>query len=129
MGKLLIFPTGAPSSRLIPVAFCEHQVTGDGRVVCRKVGQGDTTEVAVALCATCPAALIQCSHLRFTLRQHTAAPMLVRRPEGGRDETWDLPPVMRFERATCARRPGTISSPVDCAGCTLRLVEYTGGRR
>jgi hypothetical protein len=122
MAKMLTFPTRSSGPRPIPAAPCEHQqITADGRVVCRKVGQGNT-EVAVALCATCPAALVRCPHLRFTLRQHAPAPMLVRCP-GGRVEAWDdLPPVLRFERAYCALRRGAISSPADCAGCMLRLV-------
>ena len=122
-GTITPFPGAAKSHQprpLIPESHCEHrQVTTDGRVVCRKVGRGDT-EVSVALCTACPAALIQCSHLRFTLRKHAPPPIVVRYA-GGRTEVWDdMPPSMHFERAACALCRDAIHTPADCAGCTLR---------
>ena len=122
-GTITPFPGTARSHQprpLIPENHCEHrQVTADGRVICRKVGRGDA-EVSVALCAACPAALIQCPHLRFTLRKHAPMPIVVRYA-GGRTEVWDdMPPSMRFERAACALCRDAINTPADCAGCTLR---------
>jgi hypothetical protein len=100
---------------------CEHrQVTAGGRVVCRKAPKSDA-EVSPALCASCPATLVGCEHLRFTLRKHAPVPIVVRYA-GGRTEVWDdVPPAMRFERAACALRREPIGGPADCAGCALRV--------
>jgi hypothetical protein len=104
-----------------PQAPCEHrQVTADGRVACSKVPRGDA-EVTPALCATCPATLIDCQHLRFTLRKHAPVPIVVRHA-GGRTEVWDnIPPAMCFAHAACVLRREAVGSPADCAGCTLRM--------
>jgi len=122
-GTITPFPGATASHRprsLVPQAPCEHrQVTADGRIVCRKVARGDA-EVSPALCASCPAALAGCEHLRFTLRKYAPVPIVVRYG-GGRTEVWgDAPPAMRFERAACALRREPIGSPADCAGCALR---------
>jgi len=121
-GTITPFPTTAhqphPPATTNP---CEHrQVTGDGRVICRKIGTGDA-EVSAELCASCPAAVIGCAHLRFTLRKHAPVPIVVRYA-GGRTEVWDdVPPTMRLDRAACVLRREPISCPADCAGCGLRM--------
>ncbi|MBU0492990.1 MAG: hypothetical protein KKA73_09440 [Chloroflexi bacterium] len=99
---------------------CEQrQVTADGRVVCRKVGQGDA-EVTPDLCAACPTTVIGCQHLRFTLTKHAPVPIVVRYA-GGRTEVWDdIPPSMRLARGACVLRREAVNGPADCAGCALR---------
>ena len=114
---------GPSPAHLAGPSPCEHQVNGH----CRKVDQG-SPQVSPALCAACPAALVKCPHLQFTLRRHQPAPITVRL-SNGRAEAWDdLPPAMRFNRATCALRPGNpIQTPADCVGCALRFTKL-GGR-
>jgi hypothetical protein len=123
MKRIIPFPGVAKPHQprpLVPETPCEHrQEIAGGRVICRKVAQGDAG-VSATLCDTCPAALVQCPHLQFTLRRHAPAPIVVRHPDG-RTEAWDdLPPAMRFEGATCALYREAINTPADCAGCTLR---------
>ncbi len=102
----------------------QRQVLADGRVVCDKVGRGNA-EVSPALCATCPAAQVNCQHLRYTLRKDEPVPIVVRYA-GGRTEVWDdLPPSIKFSQAACALRREPITSPADCAGCPLRLAPAT----
>lgn len=124
MGRIITpFPGTKAHQTRIPVSGrpCEHrQVTGDGRVVCGKAPKGDT-EVSPTLCASCPATLVDCKHLRYTLRKHAPVPIVVRYA-GGRTEVWDdVPPAMRFARAACVLRREAICGPADCAGCTLRM--------
>lgn len=97
------------------------KVLADGRVVCGKVGRGQRhAEVSPALCATCPAKMVNCKHLRYTLRKDEPVPIVVRYA-GGRTEVWDdVPPSMKFSQAACALRREPIQSPADCAGCVLR---------
>jgi len=109
-----------PQSSTLPAPCPHRHVTADGRIACQKVPQGDA-EVSPALCAACPAALVSCQHLRFTLRKHAPVPIVVRYA-GGRTEVWDdVPPAMRFARAACALRREPINCPADCAGCGLRM--------
>jgi len=103
----------------------QRKVLADGRVVCGKVGRGNV-EVSPALCATCPARMVNCKHLRYTLRKDEPVPIVVRYA-GGRTEVWDdLPPSIKFSRAACVLRREPIQSPADCAGCVLRQAEQSG---
>jgi len=99
---------------------CPHRgVADDGRVVCAKISRGDN-EVSPALCATCPAAQINCQHLRFTLEKSLASSIIVHYGNG-KTEVWDdRPPALRFNRAACLARVVPIVSGKDCAaGCAL----------
>lgn len=103
----------------------QRKVLADGRVVCGKVGRGNA-EVSPALCAACPASLVGCKHLRYTLHKHEPVPIVVRYA-GGRTEVWDdVPPSMQFSQAACALRREPIQSPADCAGCALGRSERSG---
>lgn len=98
---------------------CEYRTTSkDGRIVCLKIVAG-SDEVSPTLCRTCPLKAINCAHLRFTLRQISPSPLVVR--FNGRTEIWDNdPPQIRFEHAACAARILPIEHPRACAGCALR---------
>jgi hypothetical protein len=96
-----------------------RQAEEDGRITCPKITQGDT-QVSPNICRSCPAAAINCSHLRFTLRKFTPTTILVRYGNG-RTEIWnDEPPRIEFLHAACAAKVLPIESPRQCAGCTLR---------
>lgn len=111
---------------------CEHRtVSADGRIVCKKIVEGDA-EVSPSLCRSCPHKLINCAHLRFSLRQKSPSPLLVR--FNGRTEMWDDgPPELLLERAACAARVIPVLDSGPCLGCALRrpLQEAAGqqGRR
>jgi hypothetical protein len=97
---------------------CEHRaVSKDGRIVCRKVIQGENS-VSPDLCRTCPFRAVNCSHLRFSLVHTSPSPLLVR--FNGRTELWnDEPPEVRFRQAACSVRIVPIEHPNFCAGCSL----------
>jgi hypothetical protein len=101
------------------LSACEHRtVAKDGRVVCRKIVEGDN-EVSPNVCRTCPFRAINCAHLRFSLRQTSASPLVVR--FNGREEVWDDgPPELALERAACAEKVTPLDSPRSCIGCALR---------
>lgn len=97
---------------------CHHRsVTEDGRVVCAKVGRGDR-EVSAALCAACPAARLNCQHLRFTLEKDAPSTLVVRYGNG-KTEVWqdDRPPQVRFARAACALLRVSLVNTSPCATC------------
>jgi hypothetical protein len=98
---------------------CEHRtVSKDGRITCRKIVEGEN-EVSPNVCRTCPHRAVNCSHLRFSLRQTSGSPLIVR--FNGRTEIWDDdPPELRFEQAACAARVIPIESARACAACPLR---------
>ncbi len=98
---------------------CEHRaVAKDGRIICSKIIEGDN-EVSPNTCRACPLKAVNCGHLRFSLRQTSSTPLIVR--HNGRTEIWDDdPPELRFERAACMARVIPIIEPRSCAGCTLR---------
>ena len=98
---------------------CEHRtVSGDGRIVCTKIVEGDA-EVSPEVCRDCPFRAIDCSHLRFSLRLTSPSPLIVR--FNGRQEVWDDgPPQIEFERAACAERVMPIHDVRACAECPLR---------
>jgi hypothetical protein len=98
---------------------CEHRtVSKGGRIVCAKIVDGDN-EVSPNLCRTCPCKAVNCAHLRFSLRQTSPSPLIVR--YNGRTEVWDDdPPELLFEHAACAARVVPIHGPRACAGCALR---------
>jgi hypothetical protein len=98
---------------------CEHRtVAKDGRIVCKKIVDGDN-EVSPNVCRACPFKSVNCAHLRFSLSQSSPSPLIVR--FNGRTEVWDDdPPELRFERAACSARVMPIEHPRSCAGCALR---------
>lgn len=104
---------------LVGLSSCQHRtVSKDGRIVCRKIAQGDN-QVSPNVCRACPFRAINCAHLRFSLCQTSPSPLIVR--FNGRTEIWnDDPPELRFERAACAARVVPIEHPRACAACALR---------
>lgn len=98
---------------------CEHRtVSKTGRIICSKIVEGEN-EVSPHVCHTCPFKAIRCKNLRFTLRQITPAPLLVR--YNGRTEIWDDdPPEIRLEQAACAARVIPIEDARTCAQCAMR---------
>ena len=101
--------------------LCEHRsVVADGRIVCAKITLGDN-EVSPNLCRNCPAKTIACHHLCFSLQKSSPCAIVVRYA-GGRTEVWnDEPPSISFLHAACAANVAPISSPKECAACSLRL--------
>jgi hypothetical protein len=101
--------------------LCEHRsVAADGRIVCAKITSGDN-EVSPNLCRNCPAKTIACRHLRFSLQKSSPSAIVVRYANS-RTEVWnDEPPSVSFLRAACAAKVTPISSPKECAACSLRL--------
>jgi hypothetical protein len=90
----------------------------DGRVVCKKIVQGDN-EVGPNICRACPVMAINCTHLRFTLQKITSTAILVRYGNG-RSEVWAAdPPRVALARGACAAKVMPIDGPKACAGCTL----------
>jgi hypothetical protein len=102
---------------------CAHRsVSKDGRIVCGKVVEGEN-EVSPNVCWACPAKAVNCTHLRFSLRQSVPSPLIVR--YNGRTEVWDDdPPELCFERAACDAQVMPIHSPRACAGCSLRQPQW-----
>jgi hypothetical protein len=100
-------------------SICEHRtVSKDGRVVCRKITEGDN-QVSPNVCRDCPFKTVNCAHLRFSLRQTWSSPLIVR--YNGRTEIWDDdPPRLDFDRAACAARVIPIEDPRVCASCSMR---------
>ena len=100
---------------------CEHRsVAADGRIVCAKITLGDN-EVSPNLCRDCPAKTIACGHLRFSLQKSSPSAIVVRYASG-RTEVWnDEAPSISFLRAACATKVAPITSPRECAACSLRL--------
>ena len=98
---------------------CEHRaVSKDGRIVCRKIVQGENA-VSPDLCRTCPFRAVNCSHLRFSLIHTSPSPLLVR--FNGHTELWnDEPAEVRFRQAACSARILPIEHPDFCTGCSLR---------
>jgi hypothetical protein len=111
--------SGQEANPLPTAGVCEHrQVSKDGRIVCTKIVEGDN-EVTPNVCRTCPFKAANCTHLRFSLRQVTPSPLIVR--FNGRTEVWDDdPPHVQFEQAACAARVSPIDHPKQCANCALR---------
>lgn len=97
---------------------CEHRaVSEDGRIVCRKVVQGENA-VSPDLCRACPFRAVNCCHLRFSLLQTSPSPLVVR--FNGRTELWDDEPAeVRFQRAACSVQVLSIEHPSICAACSV----------
>jgi hypothetical protein len=118
---MILLPTTGRSERapLVGLSPCEHRaVSKDGRIVCSKIADGDNA-VSPDACRSCPFKAVNCGHLRFSLRQTSPSPLIVR--FNGRTEVWDDdPPEIRFEQAACAAKVKPIEDPRACAGCTLR---------
>jgi hypothetical protein len=100
--------------------LCEHRsVATDGRIVCAKITLGDN-EVSPNLCRDCPAKSVACQHLHFSLQKSTPSAIVVRYA-GGRTEVWnEESPSISFLHAACAARVAPITSPKECAACSLR---------
>jgi hypothetical protein len=98
---------------------CEHRtVSKSGRIICKKIVEGEN-EVSPNVCRTCPVKSIHCKNLRFTLRQITPSPLLVR--YNGRTEIWDDdPPEVQLEQAACTAKVMPIEDARTCAQCALR---------
>ena len=101
--------------------LCQHRsVAANGRIVCAKITLGDN-EVSPNLCRNCPAKTIAYRHLRFSLQKSSPSAIVVRYATG-RTEVWnDEPPSVSFLRAACAAKVAPITSPRECAACSLRL--------
>ncbi len=112
---------GSPASvmELHSLSACEHRtVSKDGRIVCAKIVEGEN-EVSPNVCRACPFKAVNCKHLRFSLRQSTPSPLLVR--YNGRTELWDNGPAeLRFERAACLVKVTPVHEPRSCGSCPLR---------
>jgi hypothetical protein len=101
------------------VGSCEHRtVSKDGRIICDEIMEGENT-VSPDDCRTCPVKAVNCTHLRFSLRQTSPSPLIVR--FNGRTEVWDDEPAeIRFEQAACAAQVMPIEHPQVCGDCALR---------
>lgn len=97
---------------------CEYRtVSKHGRIICSKIAEGDNA-VSPDTCRSCPFKAVNCSHLRFSLRQTSPSPIIVR--FNGRTEVWDDdPPELLFEQAACAAKVKPIDNPRACVGCAL----------
>ena len=113
----LPWPAG-PSADAAGLSSCAHRTAAkDGRIICSKVIEGDN-EVTPNTCRDCPFKAVNCHHLRFSLRQTSPSPLIVR--YNGRTEIWDDGPCeLSFERAACAARVIPIHEPRSCVGCAL----------
>jgi len=98
---------------------CSYRtVSDDGRLVCAKIRRGER-EVAPALCEACPAARIDCQHLRFSLEKRDQTAIVVRYGNG-HTETWQSEPArVEFQRAACAALCLPLSGSDMCSGCFL----------
>lgn len=114
---ILAWPSG-PAKEPAGLSSCQHRtVAKDGRIVCSRVVEGDN-EVSPNVCRDCPFKAVNCSHLRFSLRQTSPSPLIVR--HNGRTEIWDDgPSELCFERAACTAKVVPIYEPRSCAGCAL----------
>ena len=101
------------------LSLCEHRtVSKDGRIICAKIVEGENG-ISPNLCRRCPFKAVNCTHLRFSLRQTTPSPLVVR--HNGRTEIWDDdPPEVRFEQAACTAKVVPIDDARACAHCSLR---------
>ena len=108
----------SPAKAMQSLSSCQHRtVAKDGRIVCSRIVEGDP-EVSPNVCRDCPFKVVNCSHLRFSLRQTSPSPLIVR--YNGRTEVWDDGPCqLSFERAACTAKVMPIYEPRSCAGCAL----------
>ena len=108
----------SPATETESSGSCEHRtVAKDGRIICSRIVEGDC-EVSPNVCRECPFKTVNCSHLRFSLRQASPSPLVVR--YNGRTEVWDDGPhSLSFERAACAAKVTPVYEPQSCAGCSL----------
>lgn len=116
--EVLSWPS-SPVQEPRTLGSCQHRaVAKDGRIVCSRIVEGES-EVTPNVCRECPFKAVNCSHLRFSLRQNSPSPLIVR--YNGRTEIWDDGPgELTFERAACAAKVIPIYEPRSCAGCTMR---------
>jgi len=105
-----------PAREVRSTSSCEHRtVAKDGRIICSRIVEGEC-DVSPNVCRECPFKEVNCSHLRFSLRQTSPSPLVVR--YNGRTEIWDDGPCsLSFERAACAAKVMPVYEPRSCAGC------------
>lgn len=108
--------------RLVNRVCAYRSVDGDGRIICKKIVEGDN-EVSPNLCRDCPAKQVGCDKLRFSLRKLSSSPIVVRYGNGHCEVWGDDPPRITFLRAACAAKVVPISDPRQCAACALRTVK------
>ena len=108
-----------PYGGAVASGSCEHRsVAPDGRIVCRKIAWGENS-VSLSLCRSCPSQMVNCDHLRFSLRHSPPSSLLVR--FSGRTEVWtDDRPALEFQQAACALQVMPLHSPRSCALCPMR---------
>ena len=108
----------SPATETQSGSACEHRtVAKDGRIMCSRIVEGES-EVSPNICRDCPFKAVNCRHLRFSLRQTSPTPLVVR--YNGRTEVWDDGPCsLSFERAACAAKVVPVYEPQSCAGCSL----------
>jgi hypothetical protein len=100
--------------------ICAHRgVDRDGRIVCKKIVEGDN-EVSPNLCRECPAKQVGCDKLRFSLQKLSPSPIVVRYGNGHCEVWGDEPARISFLRSACAAKVVPISDPRQCAACALR---------
>jgi len=99
---------------------CQYRrVTEGGQLVCAKIGRG-RADVTADICAACPVAEIDCSHLRFTLERHESGDIIVHHGNG-RTEVWPgEPPSVHLQRAACHLLAIPVAGSHTCADCVLR---------
>ena len=107
-----------PATEAQSAGSCEHRtVAKDGRIICSRIVEGDC-EVSPNVCRDCPFKAVNCSNLRFSLRQSSPSPLIVR--YNGRTEIWDDGPCeLSFERAACAAKVMPVYEPRSCVGCAF----------
>jgi ABC-type Fe3+-hydroxamate transport system substrate-binding protein len=99
---------------------CPYRSVGqDGRIVCKAISVGDN-EVSPNLCRECPARMIGCDQLRFSLQKVASQPITVRYVTGRMEVLDDQPPRIAFLRAACAQKIAPVNSPAECAHCLYR---------
>ena len=110
----------SPAKDTHTAGSCQHRtVAKDGRITCSRIVEGDS-EVSPNVCRDCPFKAVNCSHLRFSLRQTSPTPLVVR--YNGRTEIWDDGPCsLSFARAACTAKVVPIYEPRSCADCSLRM--------
>ncbi len=120
VGPEAVLPLSRDTAREAPgQGLCQHRtVAKDGRIVCARIVEGNN-EVSPNVCRDCPSKAVNCSHLRFSLRQSSPSPLIVRC--NGRTEIWDDGPCeLSFERAACAARVIPVYGAQSCATCAMR---------
>jgi hypothetical protein len=100
--------------------YCQHRgVSEEGKVTCRKIMRGDS-EVSLAICEACPAAICNCGRLRFSLEKEGESAVVIRYGNGRSEVLEGGPSGVRFTKSACAAQMRPVDTHKDCAGCPLR---------